>query len=295
MKQKIALSFGLLAGLFSTAVAQKSFTKLKSGLEYKIIKDVPGDKKAVEGSMITMHIRTSLNDSTLFDSYKMNNNEPVPATISKPQANGDVMEGLTLLSAGDSAQFRTPVDSIFRNGQTIPPFAKSGDFVIFTVKMITVKTQKEAKEEQEKAAKEQIAIDDKLIQDYIIANQLKAIKTPSGLYYVITQKGSGANAVAGQKVTMNYTGKLTDGSVFDSNTDPKFSHVQPFEFALGSGQVIKGWDEGIALLNKGAKAILIIPSPLAYGNRSMPGNPNNPKGIPANSVLVFDVEMVDAK
>ena len=87
---------------------------------------------------------------------------------------------------------------------------------------------------------------------------------------------------------MNYTGKLLIGTPFDSNVDPQFGHVSPFVFALGTGQVIRGWDEGIALFKKGGKGVLYIPSSLAYGERS-PG-----PQIPANSVLIFDVEVVDA-
>ncbi len=291
----------ILTGLTILSIAsiqanaqQNSFKKLPSGLEYMMAVDAPGKKLATEGSMITMHIRTIANDSSLFDSYKMNNNEPVPAQIQKPSFNGDVMEGLAMLSEGDSAIFRTVADSVFRGGQ-FPPFVKSGDKVNFYVKMITVKSQAEYQKEQSEAAGKQNSIDDKMIQDYVKANKLKVQKTASGLYYIMTQKGSGENAKAGQDVTMNYSGKLMDGTGFDSNVDPKFGHVTPFTFKLGSGQVIKGWDEGIALLNKGAKATLIIPSSMAYGSRSMPGNQNNPKGIPANSVLIFDVEMVEAK
>lgn len=291
MKKILLSSLALVAA--GTMQAQ-NLKSLPSGLEYNIITDAPGTKKATEGSIITMHIRTLLNDSTLFDSYKMNNNEPVPATVQKPSFNGDIMEGLTLLTAGDSAHFRTTADSVFRNGQ-MPPFAKSGDKVNFYVKMVTVKTQAEHQQEQDEAASKQNGIDEKIIQDYIKAKKLKVQKTKSGLYYVMTQKGTGENAKAGQSVTMNYTGMLTDGTKFDSNVDPTFGHVQPFTFNLGAGQVIRGWDEGVALLNKGAKATLIIPSSMAYGSRSMPGNQNNPKGIPANSVLIFDVEMVEAK
>jgi len=293
--KKILLSVSALAALQTAAQAQTSgFKALPSGLEYNIVNDAPGTIKATVGSIISMHIRTVVNDSALFDSYKMNNNEPVPAQIQQPSFNGDLMEGLAMLTAGDSAIFRSPADSVFRNGQ-MPPFVKSGDKVNFFVKMVTVKTQDEYNKEQENAAAKQNGVDEKIIQEYIKTNKLKATKTASGMYYVMTQKGSGDNAKAGQDVTMNYTGKLVDGTLFDSNVDPKFGHVQPFSFKLGSGQVIKGWDEGVALLNKGAKATLIIPSSMAYGSRAMPGGPNNPKGIPANSVLIFDVEMVEAK
>jgi FKBP-type peptidyl-prolyl cis-trans isomerase len=82
---------------------------------------------------------------------------------------------------------------------------------------------------------------------------------------------------------------LLNGEKFDSNVDPKFNHVQPFEFTVGIGQVIKGWDEGLQLLNKGGKAKLIIPSSLAYGSRGAGA------AIPPNSPLVFDVEVTDIK
>lgn len=294
MKKIIFSLFSVSALCLAQDVNAQNFKKLPSSLEYAIVKDAPGTKFAKEGSMININIRTVLNDSVLFDSYKMNNNEPVPAQVSKPGFSGDIMEGFTYATEGDSLILRSPVDSIFKNAQ-IPPFAKSGDKVTFYIKMVSVKTAEEYKKEQDDAANKQLNADDKLIQDYLKANKIKATKTASGLYYVISQKGSGELAKAGQEITMNYSGFLLDGTGFDSNTDSKFGHVQPFNFKLGAGQVIKGWDEGIALLNKGAKAKLIIPSTLAYGSRSMPGNPNNPKGIPANSVLIFDVEMVDAK
>jgi peptidylprolyl isomerase len=109
----------------------------------------------------------------------------------------------------------------------------------------------------------------------------KEFKTESGLVYKITQEGSGARAKAGDMVLVHYTGKLTNDTIFDS------SHFrnQPFKFKLGAGQVIKGWDEGIALLNVGDKAILTIPAYLGYGERNM-------GKIPANSTLIFEVELV---
>jgi FKBP-type peptidyl-prolyl cis-trans isomerase len=297
-KLKIALSLALITvSLFS---CKPKFTKLKSGLEYMIIKDEKGDKLAKEGNIVSFNFIMKIKDSVIQDSYKMNGGQPIIDMVQKPTVNGDPIEGFKYLSAGDSAVFRCLVDSLFKN--QLPPFAKSGDKVTFYVKMISVKTQEEyqkeqevASKEKESASKEQMPIDDKLIQEYLKKNNINAQKTASGLYFVITQPGTGANPSKGQEVSMNYTGTLLDGTKFDSNEDPKFSHVETFKFKLGTGQVIKGWDEGIALLNKGAKATLIVPSPLAYGKQEMPGNPNNPKGIPANSVLIFNVQMLDAK
>lgn len=110
------------------------------------------------------------------------------------------------------------------------------------------------------------------------------ITTSSGLTYIITKKGDGLQPKAGDKVSVHYTGKLTNGDKFDSSVD----RGQPFSFTLGVGQVIKGWDEAIALLHVGDKATLTIPPSLGYGSRAM-------HSIPANSTLIFDVELMAVK
>jgi FKBP-type peptidyl-prolyl cis-trans isomerase len=92
----------------------------------------------------------------------------------------------------------------------------------------------------------------------------------------------------GDVLVMNYTGRLVDGTVFDSNVDPKFGHVTPFEFTLGAGQVIQGWDEGLVGMQVGEKKTLTISPEKGYGSR-----PVGP--IPANSTLIFDVELVAIK
>ena len=112
-----------------------------------------------------------------------------------------------------------------------------------------------------------------------------ATVTESGLAYKITKKGSGPKAEAGKTVSVHYTGKLTDGTKFDSSYDRN----QPIDFPLGEGRVIKGWDEGIALLNVGSKATFIIPPDLAYGARGAGGV------IPPNATLIFEVELVSIK
>ena len=109
--------------------------------------------------------------------------------------------------------------------------------------------------------------------------------TPSGLQYVIDQPGTGAQPQPGQIVSVQYTGWLTNGTKFDSSRDRK----QPFEFPLGQGRVIKGWDEGVAAMKIGEKRTLIIPPSLGYGDRGASGV------IPPNATLVFKVELLGAK
>ena len=108
------------------------------------------------------------------------------------------------------------------------------------------------------------------------------MKTASGLDYTETLAGTGASPKVGDNVEVHYTGTCPDGRKFDSSVD----RGQPFRFRLGMGQVIKGWDEGVALMKVGGKARLIIPPELAYGSRGAAGV------IPPDATLHFDVELL---
>lgn len=112
----------------------------------------------------------------------------------------------------------------------------------------------------------------------------KEYTTASGLKYKIIQKGNGPKAEAGAMVYVHYVGTLTNGTKFDSSRD----RGQPFSFKLGTGGVIKGWDEGIAMLKVGDKAVLTVPPQLGYGEMDM-------GTIPPNSTLIFEVELMDIK
>jgi peptidylprolyl isomerase len=111
------------------------------------------------------------------------------------------------------------------------------------------------------------------------------VTTPSGLKYVDETIGDGAEPKAGQTVTVHYTGTLEDGKKFDSSKDRN----QPFEFTIGVGQVIKGWDEGVMTMKVGGKRKLIIPAELGYGTRGAGGV------IPPNATLLFDVELLEVE
>ncbi len=102
----------------------------------------------------------------------------------------------------------------------------------------------------------------------------------------VTKEGTGPESKKGDTLSMNYTGKLLNGTTFDSNVDPKFNHVQPFAFQLGAGMVIRGWDEGLVGMKVGEKRILTIPSDMGYGARGAGG------AIPPNAALVFEVELL---
>ena len=113
----------------------------------------------------------------------------------------------------------------------------------------------------------------------------KMVTTSSGLKYQDEEVGTGPEPRIGQTVTVHYTGTLENGKKFDSSVD----RGQPFSFVIGVGQVIKGWDEGVATMKVGGKRKLIIPSELGYGARGAGGV------IPPNATLVFDVELLGVK
>lgn len=115
-----------------------------------------------------------------------------------------------------------------------------------------------------------------------MSDEISYVKSSSGLMYKDEETGNGAVAASGNKVSVHYTGTFESGEKFDSSLD----RGQPFEFKLGAGQVIKGWDEGLAGMKVGGKRTLLIPPDLAYGKNGIPG------AIPPNSTLKFEVQLL---
>ncbi len=274
MKKLILFAACILVS--ATVFADNGYKISPSGVRYKIYSSNPGTKVATSNIVrLNFTMRTS-KDSVIFSST-------ADWKIDQPKYKGDLMDGLTMLAEGDSAGFIMPIDSQYK-GMQLPPFLKHGDDMKMDVKILKIYTMEQYQAMQQQMMAKQKTADDSLIQEYIKKNNISNVqKTPDGLYYVITQQGAGVKPAPGQKVNVNYTGKLLDGKVFDSSLKPGRT---PLQFTLGGGNLIKGWDEGVALLNVGGKATLLIPSGLGFGSQA--------RGdvIPANAVLVFDVELI---
>ncbi len=219
----------------------------------------------------------------MFDSRTLPQAMVLP--ITEHTFNGDVYDALTIMSIGDSATFIMNSDSVFKKlfrMNMLPPELDSIDNLYFSLKLNKIESEEEVKAAQEIEMKRLQENETAVRDEYLAANYPNAKPTASGLYFISEKKGKGSTPESGQKVKVHYKGMFLDGTVFDSSIE----RGDPIEFPIGQGQVIRGWDEGIGMMKKGGKAVLVIPSDIAYG-------PNGRGSIPPFSTLVFEVELVD--
>ena len=272
----------------------KGYTESPNNLVYKLVRTSKNARTAQMSDVLSFRaqyfITKNNQDSLLFDS-KVNPGGMVTLQLSAPSYKGDLMEGLAMMHPGDSATFFVPADSFFIKTvqlEQLPPFIQAGEKIRFEIGMVEINTVEEMQKKQavlDSIAQIEMKTQNEKEMQVLLAKMAEKgdnqTPEPSGLIIIQRQKGNGVKPVAGQKVSVHYTGTLLDGTVFDSS----IQRNEPISFTLGEGQVIKGWDEGIAAIEVGGKATLMIPSWIAYGARAM-------GPIPANSSLIFEVELV---
>lgn len=276
-------------------IPYEGYTKTSSGLYYRFYNQNEGPTPQ-KGELIDLTMTCVVNDTTTIIPLMPNTMQLID-----PLFPGDIFEGLAMTHVGDSVSFIVNIDSTFRTffGQpTLPPQFISTDVMRFDLRIDDIYPEadyakrmaaKNKKTVAERIAKmladhpEESAQSAQALTDYLAKKKIVAEPTESGLYYVMTQEGNGEKPEVGQLVSVHYTGMLLDGTKFDSSVD----RGQPIQFPLGVGQVIPGWDEGIALMSKGEKGILYIPYYLAYGERGA-GDLIKPYDN-----LMFEVELVD--
>ncbi|MFL3022080.1 MAG: FKBP-type peptidyl-prolyl cis-trans isomerase [Cytophagales bacterium] len=222
---------------------------------------------------------------------QFNSEEPILQQKDSLWENVPFLNVLGNLKVGDSVFFQLSVDDFlgYIPGAEYPDSIGS-ELMSFYAGIQNIMSREEfenkQREEFEKMKMnddQQLSIDLELIDNYLKENNIDAVKTESGLRYVIEKTGQGENAAPGDNVSVHYTGMLLDGEKFDSSLD----RGDPLNFTLGQGMVIRGWDEGITYFNKNSKGTIYIPSSLGYGASGAGGV------IPPNAVLVFEIELID--
>jgi FKBP-type peptidyl-prolyl cis-trans isomerase len=277
--KKTALFLCLCSGLF-WACNNFKVTTTEDGDRIQYLLDEEGET-AKEGDMVTFDLLLQdENDTTYRNTFK--EGEPLQLNAVKGLGKGSFENAIFHLSKGDSAIVFVNVDSIFNQmQQPLPPGITKGSDLRFTVKIREVMNQEQFAASLDKKRDEE-GVNIKSFVDKSLAG---AEAMEEGIYYKVLKPGTGSTPERGNTVVVNYEGRLFDGNIFDQ-TKPGDS---PFEFAVGTGAVIRGWDLVLLKMKKGEKATVVIPSALAYGDRGAGGR------IAPFTPLVFDIELVDIK
>ncbi len=304
-------------GLVVSAVALTSCNKSpypgydanENGVYAKFYTHDDKGAKPKEGDLVrlVMSYKNS-KDSVLFDSkdpkFTRSQNNYIEFPLNKSTFHGSFEDAITMMSVGDSASFMISADSVYLKTfkqEKLPPFVMAGSMLTFEAKLAKITSKEEVDAEKKKKTDERNAMlserkskEASEFAKYIADNKISTKATPTGLIYIEKTKGRGAKPNKGDNVKVKYTGRLLDGTVFDTsdkdvaqkaNIFDEKRPYEPIDIAIGVGQVIPGWDEAIMLMNPGTKAQLIVPSAIGYGEQG--GGP-----IPPYSTLVFDVELV---
>lgn len=256
-------------------------TTTSKGYKYDVIESVNG--KAINpGDIVKLELKAVSNTGDVIQEAMKGDNAAIlqiPSKSSPSYYDTPIPEVIDTCSVGDSVLIFLPIDSIPR----VPPHMQDYEYVQYEVRILGAQSQEEFAQENDDKKIAAKTLVDETIEKYK-SGQLDLKTTETGLKYVIHEKGSGNKVNNGDLTAVNYYGALLDGSSFDNS----FQRGQAFTFPVGQGRVIKGWDEGVQLLNVGDKVTFFIPSELGYGKAGAGAD------IPGDSELVFYVEVLDA-
>ncbi|MBR1850141.1 MAG: FKBP-type peptidyl-prolyl cis-trans isomerase [Bacteroidales bacterium] len=307
MKHTTKLATAMLAASILLAACNssdlKGFKKTDTGLYYKFEKTDKSGAQPQSGDVLVGEMVFR------FDTVELFNNMGNPNRIMMVYENGtfagDINEGLKMMHVGEHAVFAVEADSVakYMGPGQMPPFYQEGTGMklYYDITLQDIVTKDELAEEQANYMEEmqrRQTEEPATIAKYISDNNITAKPNADGLYKIIRKAGNGPRVAAGKHVAINYTGRLTDGTIFDSSVEQDavaggiYNPQRPYEpmdYVVGQMQLIKGWEDGIMGEAQGTELTLVIPSALAYGSRGAG------ELIPPFSPLVFDIQIVSVQ
>ncbi len=286
-----ALSFVCLSTMAQNI--PQGFTKSSSNVIYKVEKSNPMGQQVKENYLVFGAFSIAFNDSIVMNTLNRKPSKEPVFLVSKQNNmfKGDLMDGLLFMRSGEEYTFAFPKDSMAK----IQRFPEGFEgWIYYRIRVDSVCSYDDFIKEKQKQADSLKKIEQEKIATYLKENHWEN-NNIEGIYYKELVKGEGEKAKNGDKVKVNYTGQLLDGKVFDSSLEDVAKEnglynsarkYEPIEFQLGAGQMIRGFEIAAHQMSKGSKAMVIIPSSLAYGDRDM-------GIISPYSPLIFTMEVVD--
>jgi FKBP-type peptidyl-prolyl cis-trans isomerase FkpA len=285
----LILFFSLMLLMISCKKADRFTAR---GYEYILHTQNEGPKPQ-PGEYAYFHITMVYDDSVINTSYTMDQLPRLRIPLQEEYTPNTpvIIDGLREMSQGDSLSLFFPLDSL----ESRPPAYAEMDIIEYRMKLLEIKTDAAFKEEMKelmtrreeekkivKAREPEISsLAQEILSDFKSGKLKKEmLRTTSGLQYIVHEKGNGDLALPGNRVSVHYYGMLMNGLMFDNS----FKEGEPFQFILGQGAVIRGWDEGLTFLSQGAKASFFIPPDMGYGAAGY-------GSIPGDADLYFYVEL----
>ena len=301
MKKQLRMATALVAGTMLLAACgssdMKGYKQTDNGLYYRFEQQCKDSLQLQEGDVLVGEMTIRL-DTTVLRTNVGHTERLMPAV---PMYDGVLHEGLLMMHKGDRAIFAIEADSMakFMQPNQMPREYEAGKGMKFyyEINLQDIVTRDEFAAEQANYQQEMEKARDaepELIAAYVKEHGVKAQPNAKGLYVIVNKKGNGPTVAVGREVTISYTGRLLDGTVFDSSNEADclangMQCHEPLTYVVGKMSLIPGWDEGVMGQPEGSKLQLIIPSAMGYGSQGAG------QLIPPYSPLVFDLEIVSVK
>ena len=280
-KTLLFATMALTLAAFMTACNSNNFKQTENGLLYRFETQNSEGAQPQAGDLLVGELILRIENDTLFNNT--GNPDRIFQVAEAPMFKGDIVEGLHMMHVGDKAIFKIPADSIgnFMMESQMPPQYKkgSGQYFYYEITLHELVTKDELAQEQANFIEEMNLRKENepaTLAEYITKNNITAKPTKSGLYIIVNKKGDGPKVATGKKVSVNYTGRLLDGTLFDTSREADAREAKkyqegreygPMTYTVGSQPMIKGWEEGVMGQPAGSDITLVMPSELAYGAR----------------------------